>query len=263
MCKLSLNIVPNVYDSLKNSFLSLAWPWPGRSLPKGNQWEWWDPGQGPNVVRFPVHLSPQCTLNILYTPSHPYTPTSPLYPCWPLTSTLPASPQCTPDTSYTPWQPPNSPTPTDTPVHPCQCEYWDHGLGSNVVGLIVHLPPQCPLQIPTAPWFPLHPCWSPDTLLPCWWECCDPVVGLPVHMPPQCLLHPACPSDRSWDPGLGPSLPVHLPPQCPYTPTAPLCPYTPAGPWHPQSRHLVANSSPTSGHLDIWPAFGSDWPASG
>ena len=47
MSKLSLNVVPNVYNSLQSSFLSLALPWPGRSLPRGNQWEWWDPGQGP------------------------------------------------------------------------------------------------------------------------------------------------------------------------------------------------------------------------
>ena len=60
MCKLSQNIVPNVYDSLQGSFLSLAWPWSGRSLPKGNQWECWDPGLEPNVVVLPVHLPPQC-----------------------------------------------------------------------------------------------------------------------------------------------------------------------------------------------------------
>ena len=37
---------------------SLAWPWTGRSLHKGNHWEWWDLGLGPNMVRFPVHLPP-------------------------------------------------------------------------------------------------------------------------------------------------------------------------------------------------------------
>ena len=35
---------------LYSSFVSLVWPWSGRSLPKGNQWECWDPGLGPNVV---------------------------------------------------------------------------------------------------------------------------------------------------------------------------------------------------------------------
>ena len=72
MCKLSQNIAPNVYNSLQSSFLSLAWPWPGRSLPKGNQWECWDPGLGPNVVGLPVHLPPQC---IPDTPTPPDTPT--------------------------------------------------------------------------------------------------------------------------------------------------------------------------------------------
>ena len=43
---------------MQSSFRSLAWPWSGRSLPKGNQWECWDPGQGPKVVRIPVHLPP-------------------------------------------------------------------------------------------------------------------------------------------------------------------------------------------------------------
>ena len=38
---------PKLYNSLQSSFLSLAWTWSGRSLPKGNQWDWWDPGQGP------------------------------------------------------------------------------------------------------------------------------------------------------------------------------------------------------------------------
>ena len=36
----------------------LDWPWSGRSLPKGNQWECWDPRLGPNVFRLPVHLPP-------------------------------------------------------------------------------------------------------------------------------------------------------------------------------------------------------------
>ena len=31
----------NVYNRLQSSFVSLAWPWSGRSLPKGNQWECW------------------------------------------------------------------------------------------------------------------------------------------------------------------------------------------------------------------------------
>ena len=134
MCKLSLNIVPNVYNSLQSSFLSLAWPWPGRSLPKGNQWENWDPGLGPNVVRLPTHLPPQCTpdtpnspltplgtlkfplmppipllapeyLHSLPAPNTPLTPLGAsnvplyhLYPFWLLSTYTPSQPQYTPDT---------------------------------------------------------------------------------------------------------------------------------------------------------------------
>ena len=47
-----------VYNRLQSSFVLLAWPWSCRSLPKGNQWECWDPGLGPNVVRLPVLLLP-------------------------------------------------------------------------------------------------------------------------------------------------------------------------------------------------------------
>ena len=111
MCKLSQNIVPNVYNSLQSSFLSLAWPWPGRSLPKGNQWNLWDPQQeplpglgevghsprgtqwecwdpflGPDVVR----LSPLATPNASLTPLHPLMPPTP-----------PRSPQ-SPDATFTP-----------------------------------------------------------------------------------------------------------------------------------------------------------------
>ena len=147
MCKLSQNTVPNVYNSLQSSFLSLPWPWPGRSLPKGNQWEWWDPQQGllawpwwgkslpkgnqweswdpgfgPNVVGLPVHLLPP------YTPTPPDTPTLPtplkssqclLMPPIPLLAygylhSLQAS-QYKPDTAYTP----NAPlTPPNGPKHP-------------------------------------------------------------------------------------------------------------------------------------------------
>ena len=96
MCKLSLNIVGNVYNSLQRSFLSLAWPWSGRSLPKGNQWECWDPGLEPNVVRHPVHLPPQCTSDTPWWhptppngPNTPMSPQCPLYPCWPLNTYTP------------------------------------------------------------------------------------------------------------------------------------------------------------------------------
>ena len=45
-----------VYNGLQSSFVSLAGPWSGRSLPQGNQWECWDPGLRPNVVGHPVLL---------------------------------------------------------------------------------------------------------------------------------------------------------------------------------------------------------------
>ena len=38
--------------------MSLAWPWLGRPLTKGNQWKCWDPALGPNVVGLLVLLSP-------------------------------------------------------------------------------------------------------------------------------------------------------------------------------------------------------------
>ena len=113
--------MPNVYNSLQSSFLSLAWPWPGRSLPKGNQWECWDPGVGPNVVRFPVHLpSPMhpYTPNGLQCPSHPYTPML-LYPCWPeYLHSLPA-----PNVPLTPPTFPHDPNPFDGSLMPPDTPY--------------------------------------------------------------------------------------------------------------------------------------------
>ena len=50
--------MPIVYNGLQSSFVSLAWPWSDTSLPKGSQWECWDPGQGPNMVRPPDLLPP-------------------------------------------------------------------------------------------------------------------------------------------------------------------------------------------------------------
>ena len=172
MCKLSLNIVPNVYITLQSSFLSLAWPWSGRPLSKGNkwerltldwdpiwtgsqstchlqcpltphtpppnpwsptlsQWEWWNPGLRPNVVRLAVYLQPAmhpwhpwCSLPPLNTTLMPlpsyqwkwwdprlgpsgWASSPPCYPQWPLT----------PPTS---WQTLMSPTPLlapDTPYY--------------------------------------------------------------------------------------------------------------------------------------------------
>ena len=103
MWKLSQNIFPNLYNSLQTSFLSLAWPWPGRSLPQGNQWECWDPGLGPNVVRLPVHLPPQYTPDTHWCPWHPK-----------MAPTPPRSPQC-PYTPSGPWIPR---VPASPPIHP-------------------------------------------------------------------------------------------------------------------------------------------------
>ena len=64
-------------------------------FPNGKQWEFWDPGLGPNVVRLHVHLPPanaldtpwwpQCTTDTIYTPcQHPATPACPAIPWHPI-----------------------------------------------------------------------------------------------------------------------------------------------------------------------------------
>ena len=142
MCKLSLNIVPNVYNSLQSSFLLPAWPWPGRSLPKGNEWECWDPEQGPLPGLGEVGHSPRGTIGSAGTldlgpmwlgskptchPMHPYTldapntsytPYKPLYPCWPLSTYSPCQPPMYPDTPYTPNTLLMPPTPPTGPFSP-------------------------------------------------------------------------------------------------------------------------------------------------
>ena len=128
MCKLLWNIVPNVYNSLQSSFLS---------LPKGNQWEWWDPQQGPlpglgevghsprgtrgsagTLDWGPMWFGSQSTYHPQYTltppNSHLHTRRPPMPPYATYTPSglwvpiLPASPQYTPDT----------PTPPDGPNNP-------------------------------------------------------------------------------------------------------------------------------------------------
>ena len=189
--------MPNVYKNLQNSFLSLAWPWSGRSLPKGNQWECWDPGQGPlsglgEVGHSPKETSrsagtldwgpmwsgsqPTCHPNV---PCHPYIPCQPpnapsplpalQYPWCPYTFAGPLTP-CWPSEPLHPMTPPAMPlmalhhmlTP-DTPwcsLHHCQWECWAPGLGPNVIRLPVQLPP-C-----NAPWHPQHPLLAPNTPSP-------------------------------------------------------------------------------------------------
>ena len=174
MCKPLLNIVPNIYNRLQSSFLSLVWPWSGRSLPKGNQWECWDPGLGPNVVgpQFtPIHPWHPYTLTDPHMPSAspwcPYTPAGSLmpqfpahpcwppippetpYPCWPSESlTFSASPNV-PLTPLHPYCSPDTPTPLPVGV-------LGPGLGPNVVRLPVHLPPL------NAPCTPTPPAGTPD-----------------------------------------------------------------------------------------------------
>ena len=186
-------IVPNVYNSLQSSFLSLAWPWPGRWLPKGNQWEWWDPQQGPLPGFGEVGHSPRGTngstgAQCVWVPSPPATPmpsSDPLHPYAPIpllvwVPTLHASPQSTPeplhpltapiplmapDTSYTPKSP-------LMPQIPILAPEYLHAL----------LAPQCtpdtptPLMAPWCPWHPythrspwchLYPCWHLSTYTPC------------------------------------------------------------------------------------------------
>ena len=212
------NIVPNVYNSLENSFLSLAWHWSGRSLPKGNQWECWDPGLGPNVVRLPVHLpppmppdtpTPPATLNsptpLLASnapddPLSPYTPTNPLMSpatapdaphthCWPQcpytsATPIPSKPlHCMILLSpYTPASPlgPFTPCLHPTPLHPCHPMPPDTSTG--------HAGPNA-LWVPTpltSPWCPYSPCW-PYHPTPCWPH--TPLHPCPSQCPPK-TLHP-------------------------------------------------------------------------
>ena len=177
---------------------------------------------------------------------HPWHSLHPLQAPMPLLApdpTLPSSPNAplTPPTTPDGLTPPNTPTPL--PV-------WVLGLWTGTKYGWDHSPPATP-NAPTPPTIPLMP--STPLLAPimpfqpqhslhsCWWECWDPglgpnVVRLPVYLPPQCPIHPLMP---------------------PYAPTSLLAPDS------PQLGHLMASCSTTSGHLDIWSAFGSDWPASG
>ena len=220
MCKPSLNVVPNVYNRLQSSFLSLARLRSGRSLPKRNQWECWDTGLGPEVFRpspsqctpdTPTHLTDppdaptlsSSLLTLLHPLPAPMTPWCPLHSCWP---------PMFPDTPLPPTGCLNPPTPlpvpmhpwhfyTPTPLHPCQWECWDPRLRPNVVGLLIHLPPPVPLWYPTGPLMPLHPQipWYPYTSA--MWECWDPALGsnvvrLPVHLSPP--MPPETPYTHCW-----------------------------------------------------------------
>ena len=82
------------------------------------QWECWDPGLGPNVVRLPVHLPPLLLPDTSYTPCQPLTLTTPpLAPWHPL---MPLHPWC-PDTTKSPagpWYLLTPPNPLLAPMPP-------------------------------------------------------------------------------------------------------------------------------------------------
>ena len=131
-----------------SSIGALAWPWWGRSLCKGNQWECWDTN-APYTPR-----SPQCPLMLplpLLAPEYQHSLPAPNTPLTPPNATTPlthsSSPQCPwchlypcwSLNTYTPCQPPNEPL---TPLHPL--------MAPNTPTLATI--PQCPL----IPWYP---CW--------------------------------------------------------------------------------------------------------
>ena len=155
MCKPSLNVVPKVYNRLQSSFLSLAWPWSGRSLLKGNQWECKGPVQsGSQSTWCPLtSCSPLMPLHPHQPPNAPDTPTPPAGLWCPYTS---ANPQCTPDASTPPANPLTFPTPLQVPLIPPDTPYTQAG-------------PWCPLSL-------LYPCQLPTPLTP-----------------PTPLLTPQCP----------------------------------------------------------------------
>ena len=200
MCKLSWNIVPNVYNSLQSSFLSLAWPWPGRSLPKGNQWECWDPGKGslPSLAEVShsprgtsgsagtldwgpmwLHFQSTCNPNAPLTPLHSLTPPTACY-------TL-GDPQC----------------PLMLPIPLLAPEYL-HSLPAPILPLHPLMAPiaTTPLGYPNAPFCYLYPFWPLSTYTP--WQ-------PPIH--PWHSLHPWFPQCPHWvpTPPRSPQMPFMLP----------------------------------------------------
>ena len=200
MCKLSLNVVPNLYNSLQSSFLSLAWPWWGRSLPKGNHWECSDPDWGQMWLGSQSTFHPQCT------PDAPYTP------CWlPTPSWCPYTPASLPTHLAVLWCPLSPLTPLPVPNNP-----------TSPAGLWCPLSPYSPCQPPMS----LHPCQPPNALHPC-------QPPMPLHPLLACdalwaPLHLASPLMLPWCP------------YTPAVPYAIWHPYIPAGPWYPQPLTLSA-----------------------
>ena len=177
--------------------MSLAWPWPGRSLPKGNQWEWWDPQQGPLPGLGEVGHSPREPVGVL----GPWTGAQ----CgWA------PSPSATSNAPPTPPMAANAP---DTPMLP-----W---VTYTLLAWVATLP-----AAPNSPWHPLHPLGVPSTLW-CHLKPCRPMSAYNPCQLPIAPWHPNTPD--------GPQSPWWLP--TPLTPLHPLgasdATYTPAGPWVP------------------------------
>ena len=130
--------------------------------PQPCQWECWDLGLRPNVVKLPVHLpspnapdtptlpvSLQSPLYLLPAPDVPYTlisccPWCPLHPCWP---------PMPPDTPYPHW-----PSELLTPASP----QWTPDTPYT------HASPLTPLLVPWHPLMTLHPAGPLTPLTPCW-----------------------------------------------------------------------------------------------
>ena len=208
---------------------ALARPWWGRSMPKGNQWECWDPGLGPDVVRLPVHLPPQM---------HPCTPNAPWHSHAPQCLLMTPIP-CLPLSTYTPCQAPNAPLMPPTPLMAPNA-LWHPPIPPDTPTL--PRSPQCPLMPPIpccswAPTLPASPQCTPDTLTPQWTP--------DTPRSPQCSDDAYTPTSP-WVPTLpaSPQCTLASPtlcriPQCPWChlwPCQPLNTYTPCQPLvHPDT----------------------------
>ena len=178
MCKLSLNIVPNVYNSLQSSFLSLAWPWPGRWLPKGNHCLDWGPMWLGSQSTCQPPMPPDTPTGPLPFPMHPWCPLMPLpvgvLGPWTGTNTwprLPAGHLPAPMLPDYPNAPPVGPLMApDTPTSPThgstgslyQGPMWLGFQSTCNTSLITPDTPCCSLIAPIAvPWCILHPLSAP------------------------------------------------------------------------------------------------------
>ena len=208
---------------------ALAWPWWGRSLPKGNHWECWDPWLGPNVVRVPVHLLPQMP------PDTPTPPADPWHPLHPLTS--PDVPYSLASGSADPWtgaQCGQAPFPPATPNAPYTCcwspdipytPYVPTPLSVGVLGPWTRAQggqapsPSATLMPPTPPANPLIPSTPlPVGVLGPWtWAKCGWAPS------------PSATSNAPWHPLLTPWCPLYPLP----APDTPNFSYIPAGPLTP------------------------------